>query len=192
MGMLRHVIIEGPDGSGKSGLINRLLKDLPLSLHHRASTSVGGPLADITTWYESDATNLQHPTYGPGGEYGPWIYDRHPLISERIYAMHARDDVPQGKYADADWVTAQLQFMAKHAIMVWCLPPKSHVFSNVNHNSGEQMPGVVNHIGDIYRAYTRGAHRWPGVAVWWDYTHMNYQSFLNDLRQQMQTREAAA
>jgi hypothetical protein len=182
--MFRHIIVEGPDGSGKSGMVDRLLRDLNMTLHHRAATSLGGPLPDITQWHESDMVNLEAAN---ANTYGPWVYDRHPLISERIYSMHARHVPPQGMFANPEWVENQLERMANWCVMVWCLPPKSHVFSNVNKNASEQMPGVVNNIADIYRAYARGASRWPGKAVWWDYTHMSYLPWLNELRQTMRT-----
>jgi hypothetical protein len=181
---IRHVIVEGPDGSGKSGMVDRLVRDMGMTVHPRASTSLGGPISDITKWHEDDILNM---TTLPADAYGPWVYDRHPLISERIYSMHARMTSPQGMFGSHTWVTEQLEKLSSHAVMVWCLPPKSHVFANVNRNASEQMPGVVNNIGDIYRSYSRSASLWKGQSMWWDYTSMNYVTWLNDLRQIMRS-----
>jgi hypothetical protein len=183
---IRHVIVEGPDGSGKSGMVERLARDLPATVHPRASTSRGGPISDITSWHLIDLEQLED-----GRPYGPWVYDRHPLISERRYAQNVRGCSPQGMYANSMWVTEQLKLLAQHAVMVWCLPPRSHVLGNVNRNSGEQMPGVVNGIINLYRVYARGTQDWPGYAVHWDYTvdHERYPVWLANLKNVMRNAE---
>lgn len=75
------VILEGPDGAGKSTLAARLLKGtgLPTLLVRRS-----GPPGDVETlqfqagWIEEQHKGLNV------------IADRHPLISETLYAPHVR------------------------------------------------------------------------------------------------------
>lgn len=184
---IRHVIVEGPDGSGKSGMVERLTRDLSLRVHPRASTSLGGPIADITSWHNIVLEQLETPAYAE--HYGPFVFDRHPLISERRYAHNVRGVAPQGMYANPMWVTEQLARLAPHAVMVWCLPPRSHVLGNVNRNAHEQMPGVVEGIVNLYRVYARGASDWPGYALSWDYTRDSYPTFLSALTNLMRDAE---
>jgi hypothetical protein len=178
---LRHMIVEGPDGSGKSGLVARI-NALGYTTHARASDSKSGPVPDLTTWTLNDLDDLGG-LYG--GARGPWVYDRHPLISERIYAPIARGTSPQGKFADLTWAHTQRKRMARHALLIVCLPPRSHVQGNVRRNASDQMPGVVDNIDAIYNAYRHSEALWPGRTLWWDYTYMDWAQFQHTIRDAM-------
>lgn len=172
---IRHIIVEGPDGSGKDGLIKRFASHFPTHrVHERASTSIGGPVADLETWLEDDMDTIDRD--------GPWIYNRHPLISEPIYAPIARGVEPQGLYAEPDWVAYNLAQMAEHAVMVWCLPPWNVVRHNVLSGDVAHMPGVAAHIRTLYDAYRRGGWVWPGKAFYWDYTCTPIEELVFDIR----------
>lgn len=172
---IRHIIVEGPDGSGKDGLIERFASHFPTHrVHERASTSVGGPVPNLMEWITSDFLTIR--------EGGPWIYNRHPLISEPIYAPIARGVKPQGLFDDPDWVASKLSLMAEHAVMVWCLPPWSHVRHNVLSGDVAHMSGVATHIRSIYTAYRRGGWVWPGKAFYWDYTTTSINHLVFDIR----------
>lgn len=171
---MRHVIVEGPDGSGKDGLIARLLPLMPkFHVHERASTSVGGPVSYLTQWTEDDFATI--------ADSGPWIYNRHPLISELIYAPVVRHEPPQGMFANPDWVDARLTELAKHAVMVWCLPPWSNVRHNVLSGDVAHMPGVAANVRPMYEAYRRASGWWPGTSLYWDYTMTKIEDLMYDL-----------
>lgn len=161
--MLRHLIVEGPDGSGKDGLIHRLAPIYPqFQLHVRASTSRGGPVPYLTQWVTDDIRKM--PTTGP------WIYNRHPLISELIYAPIARHTTPQGSIANPAWVAQMLHEMTTHALVVWCMPPASVVAHNVSQTSVTHMPGVAANIAELYLAYEDARKAWAAPSLAWDYT----------------------
>jgi hypothetical protein len=161
--MQRHIIVEGPDASGKDGLIRRLLPLFPqFKLHERASTSKGGPVPHLTGWVVEDMWKMPHR--------GPWVYNRHPLISEPIYAPIARGVTPQGLFYDDVWVTQQRASLAQQCVVVWCMPPASVVTHNVTETADTHMPGVADNIDALYGAYRALMSEWVGPWFLWDYT----------------------
>lgn len=90
------IIIEGPDGAGKSTLIRSLrLADPTLKLAPRSCTSLAGPLSGdaLITWLKK---------YGAMDGY---IYDRHPCISGPVYDAIMASMVPHERY---DWTKDEL------------------------------------------------------------------------------------
>lgn len=165
MNNLRHIIVEGPDGSGKDTLIRDLLVLFPdHTLHARASTSLGGPVSDLARWVSRDVNtmDIQHPS----------IYNRHPLISELVYHRYRQGD--QAGYRSAEWThaawrNAMRKHASKHAIVVFCQPPAHVVRKTVNQQGRDaHMPGVYDNILDIYTDYA--THLWPGISIRYDYT----------------------
>jgi hypothetical protein len=157
----RHLIIEGCDGSGKTGLVERLTLSLAMPVHARASTSISGPVEDVDAWVAHDVETLF--------EQPPSIYDRHPIISEPIYAPIARNVKPFGMFQSEVWYTARQYVLAQHALLVVCLPPWSDVRRNVYSDPNAHMPGVALNIGRLYTAYKYIGRTWPGTIVWWNY-----------------------
>lgn len=161
----RHVIVEGPDGGGKTGMVARI-NSLGYTTHERASSSIGGPVYNLTAWFTKDINELEGPE---SDTYGPWVYDRHPLISEPIYAPIARHVMPQGRFGFSAWVKAQRQRIMPHMLVVWCIPDVATVQRNVFNNANDQMPGVLENIAQLHAEYMRLAQEWAGPALWWDY-----------------------
>ena len=91
------VIIEGCDGSGKSTLIKRLLKDLDVELQPRVVNQDAEAMVDLQDWVSKD---LQK-------GFGRRLYDRHRLISELIYGPAIRGKMEPG-FDDATWLTTKL------------------------------------------------------------------------------------
>lgn len=162
----RHIIIEGMDGSGKDTLIDRL-QALPFApfgqeyqLHPRASTSLGGPIDNLSDWVEH--TNYRLPTTGP------WMFNRHPLISELIYAPYR--DINRGlsgKFTDKAWVANQQRILADHAVVVFVQPKYSAVETALRPLHWlRHMPGVWSNRQTLYNLYRN--FMWPGVSIRWD------------------------
>ena len=133
------VIIEGPDGAGKTTLINHILRSYPeLRMAPRACTSMGGPLTghDLAYWLRYYGT-----------EFGA-IYDRHPSISGPVYdAVFGRtiDDVT------ADMVRGALHYITENARVIYCRPPRREIVKSVNESA--QMGGVDREIHRIIDTY---------------------------------------
>lgn len=155
------IIVEGPDGSGKSSLIRRLSEDTGLRIHERASDSIQGPIGDMSVWaYRDVTTQLDHHLVE--------IYDRHPLVSQYIYGPIARE------YLEPDMQSATMhlaiRMLAKQCLMIFCLPPVDTVVANTH--AEQQMQGVDENIRRIYHMYCSMRMFWPNPAnlMMYDYT----------------------
>lgn len=161
---MKSLIIEGCDGSGKDTLISELLtKFLPgHRLHERASTSLGGPVSNLADWVMRDAANMT-------GAF-PWIYNRHPLISEPIYAPIRRVNPGlRDDWTSPEWIAEWRRIVGRKTVLVICQPPYAKVVDTIIRQGPDaHMPGVYGNIRRIYMAYNRLV--WPGTTIRYDYT----------------------
>lgn len=160
--MKRHIVVEGMDGTGKTGLITALVQSqlgLTFVLHERASTSLGGPVSELDRWTFTDIDTMATQPRS--------IYDRHPIISEPIYGPICRGRVP-GRFAIGHWVSRMEQQLTHHAVVVWCIPPWLEVERNVT--EGNHMEGVRENARRLYEKYRRTARSWDGTSIMYDYT----------------------
>jgi hypothetical protein len=100
----------------------------------------------------------------------PHIYNRHPLISEPIYAPIRGKDKPLAVGFDNEaWMDAYRRIVASYSVVVICQPPYETVKNTLN-KQGENahMPGVWNHSRCLYDSYK--TLTWPGRTVRYDYT----------------------
>lgn len=170
---MRHVIVEGPDGGGKSRLIERLTEALGLEVGPRASNSTGGPVMNLREWTADNLTRWMTDTTAN-------IYDRYPIISEPIYGPIVRGGCRPG--FTPPWVSTCRLMMYPRCVVVWCLPPMEVVGTNVRDTAECQMPGVVRNISAIYRGYEAVARAWPGLAYRWDYRVSDFATLVIQLK----------
>lgn len=151
----KPVIIEGPDGGGKSTLIGKLLHDEGLALAPKFSRSVEGP-------HEGHIQSALSDMYSP---LGGFVYDRHPAISEPIYGtvVRRKDDYVELSNHLNDWLDTV------HVVM--CLPPFSQVVMNLQEEN--QMAGVAENIPLIYGLYEYLYNLSPSRFFFYDYTEPN-------------------
>lgn len=133
------IIIEGPDGAGKSTLIRRLQDENPeLQLAPRACTSLGGPL-------HGDALLEWLRDYG--AMYG-YIYDRHPCISGAVYGA-VRADPPDASLRGR--LNGLIWEIHENARVIYCRPPRHEIVKAVNDTA--QLEGVSRQIHSIIDTY---------------------------------------
>ena len=156
------IIVEGPDGAGKTTLLQELHGHFPLMEQHpRFCTSTGGPIEKLAEAVFKDAR--VRPTH--------FLYDRHPVISDYVYnaAIPGRNFSPAFLTDSMGRVRTRV---ARHSLVIWCLPPLREVIKNVTEEEGDkQMPGVVDNIERIYDLYRMHRIMWPGRSVIFDYTN---------------------
>lgn len=167
------IIVEGPDGAGKTTLIKRLAKGLNLKISRRVVDRDTRPMTDLRKWVECEGLSRSWTT----------ILDRHRLISEPIYGpIMGRD--PGSDFYDLDWLrNVTDKFHNMQNLLVWCMPPLEVVLSNVCNDPDNQA--VVGHIVDIYHAYVAMCAQYTQSASWqvyYDYTkgEDEYQAVLKE------------
>jgi hypothetical protein len=168
------IILEGPDGAGKTRLAQRLSEDLEIPIEPKVvSSEAQAMVPSLKRWVEDDLRSWPRVA----------LYDRHRLISEPIYGPILRHTMERG-FDDRLWLLHQLQrFRELEPSIVFCLPPPDVVWANVATDPDNWV--VKKHIDKIYWLYQMETSRWPRAWVW-DYTHeltdMNYKSMLTNLR----------
>lgn len=158
--MRKHIIVEGMDGSGKDTLISELLNLFPGHRPHtRASTSLGGPVDDLAMWTAMDVRTM--------GDQAPSIYNRHPLISEPIYApLRTINPGLRPPWDNSLWQLRYRREASRHVVLVVCHPP--YYITSENLDKGEHMPGVSENRLTLYTNYA--TLMWPGPVIRYDYT----------------------
>lgn len=175
----RHVIVEGPDGAGKSTVVKHLSRITDTPVARRISDSIQGVKGkdlqayvdqDMGEWanYASADPQVNRSAYSsfhtPRRSY---IYDRYPLISEPIYGLHVRKS-PQPAFMTMWYRDKWQEFLAHDPLVIWCLPPYDEVAKHVH--PGRDMDGVWSNLLPLYRAYTFAALTFPGTSIMYDYT----------------------
>ncbi|AZS11804.1 polynucleotide kinase [Gordonia phage Nina] len=166
------VLIEGPDGAGKTTLIRHLMEDMPdLRLMDRFCTSKGGPVDDLFPEVRARSSEFSIPAA---------LFDRHPLWSEYIYSHELGRPIAPGFITPT--ARSLTRVMKQQCMVILCMPPLERVQANLGHE--EQMPGVAEHIGRIYEGYAIRGTQYTGRLYWYDYTHApSYRDLLNETRQ---------
>jgi hypothetical protein len=177
----KHVIVEGMDGSGKDTLIAALLlmkakfhDDVPhFALHERASTSLGGPVAQLDDWVEKDISEM------PSNR--PYVYNRHPLISELIYGPVIRGCMP-GKFNNSRWLANNQVAAALDCMVVFCDPGFDTIRANLARTPHGHMPGVMENAARLYDRYREFMSNWPGRAIRYNYNTSKPYKLMRSLR----------
>lgn len=151
------ILLEGPDGGGKTTLLKAMVNRWDLDVMPRFA-STHGPKDDLMRLVYEDQISRGIKKCG--------IYDRHPLISEYIYApITGRGIQPAFLWPSARTMRHQL---AHDVLLILCMPPLDVVEANVR--SSEQMEGVADNIKAIYEQYMLLCITWPGKFMTHDYT----------------------
>lgn len=158
------IIVEGPDGAGKTTLIGQLQERYGLEVAPRVVTKGAEAMTDLKVWVEQNLAG--------GFQYR--IFDRHRLISEYIYGPLLRKKQQPG-FTDLTWSWMQLDKLYRDVqpFIIYCLPPLEVVAENI-YLSGDENKVVLEHIEAMYAAYVHRASldliQNSGRVIIWDYT----------------------
>lgn len=153
---MRHLIVEGPDGGGKTRLVEALLAKFPdWGKGSKASTSMGGPVPNLAAWVNNEFKVMDAATTC-------LVYDRHPVISEPIYGRIVRDN-PKPGFTPSPWLSWANVGMQDRVFVIWCIPHLAQCEKAVAVD--RDMPGVTENIAEIHRAYVRAMTRWNGPGI---------------------------
>ena len=169
------IIVEGPDGAGKTTLCERLCSDFDLAMGERGTKN--RDLIYSTTRNDTwGAVRAELDCKMP-----PLVWDRLGPFSDPIYSRYS---IPSRACAFAvSEIAFFKQFIRQFQIpVIMCLPKKHVVVENVL-GDGHQMEGVEEHIDKIYDEYTNLSRYHYMPFVKYDYTRpLTY----NDVTQRIQ------
>lgn len=135
------IVVEGPDGAGKTTLIRDLCTNFPLTLAPRVVSKDTEAMVDLVEWVEEDNKKLNQGV----------IYDRHRLVSEWIYGPIMRGQ-PEPGFDDPVWLESQLRlFYAKKPLIIYCIPSLETVIHNVTDDAENSR--VFRRIVAIWQGY---------------------------------------
>jgi thymidylate kinase len=160
------IIVEGCDATGKSTLIAALQE------HFRIPAIRSGMRSPSLEDMERYHTSLQNFPL-------PVILDRHPAISDYVYAHCLRGGQTESTIEFA-------QRCREHTFLIYAIPPFEVVEQNILNNP--QMEGVEDSLLHIYEAYKRMAQK-TGYDMLYDYTQPNEKiRIINGINSRLRSR----
>lgn len=115
------IVVEGPDGAGKTTLINTLREATGLEVAPRVVSKDTEAMVDLVKWTEENVRK----------GWQNLIFDRHRLISEPIYGPQLRATPAKG-FDSLEWFYEQMsRFYEAEPITIYCLPPFEQVWANI-------------------------------------------------------------
>lgn len=158
------IVVEGPDGAGKTTLIEFLVEKLEFPVAPRVVSKDAEAMVDLKQWVEDNVR----------GGWQPVIFDRHRLISEPIYGPVLRAQLEDG-FSNTGWFYSQLRaFYACNPTIIYCLPPLGRVWENVKNDPDNRVVADWRTIQIIWGSYFNKAmteYSLKPKATWlYDYT----------------------
>jgi len=136
------LIVEGPDGAGKSTLIGKLQSLTGWPIAARVVSKTTEAMTDLRVWTERNVRL----------GFQELIFDRHRLISDPIYGPIMRMKSERPETYDYRWYSEVVQkFWAAQPLVIICLPPFKVVHKNLMDDPDNKA--VYPYIDRIYRGY---------------------------------------
>ena len=175
------IILEGPDGAGKTTLIKQLAEKYSLPIAPRVvSKDAESMIVSLKAWVEDNVSQGFQAT----------LFDRHRLISEPIYGAVLRKTFEPG-FDSVQWLHAMNTMFYKHCrpMILYCLPPFEVVKANVQNDENNKV--VKEAIRKIYALYTARAAQDAVLsgALIYDYTSTPIDHIFGALEASLNRRE---
>ena len=144
---MRLIVVEGPDSSGKSTLIENLRHSTDRYFWLLKPSGPPGSLESLgKAIYLATllASGLEK------GSFPPLVMDRHPLISDPIYSI----SLGRKNLASGSWERSEAQELLKHQVerIIYCRP---HIATIIGTFKGRQLSGVFENLPVIIEGYDR-------------------------------------
>lgn len=129
------IVVEGMDNTGKTTLVNKLAEEFDLKVV-KSPGPVDQGLENSLKWMQETLENKDLQV----------IYDRYPLISERIYGPIIRKKDILAPY----WDKLVRKFLLREPLLIYCRPPIKDI---LNFGEREQMEGVIERAEELAELY---------------------------------------
>lgn len=157
------IIVEGPDGAGKTTLIAELAHSLSLPISPRVVSSGAEAMFDLKDWVEA---NLD-------AGFQNTLFDRHRLISEPIYSVLLRWEEQQPGFNNLNWLTGcQAKFKKIAPTIIVCLPDLGTCLENFKKDEDNVRLFDDKMYKQLYWMYYHWVAANPNVYVY-DYRYDN-------------------
>lgn len=157
------IIVEGPDGSGKTTLVQHLADIFNLPISPRAVSKDTHALLDLKTYVEQ--------TVNAGWQRK--IYDRFSLISDPIYRLNMGKPVDVDMY-QFEWQHEMFSRLIEEVrpLIIFCMPPWQIVRANIeNDPDNVAIMGVIDRVYADYTVASAGCKVFMRHDVYiYDYT----------------------
>lgn len=159
---MSRIIIEGPDGSGKTSLLGKLIERFPdLPIYPKLVDSVS--YTNPNTLFDRACKSIRDT------QEGITFFDRHPFISEFVYGPQVRGELPTSVWSSSR-ARDVVRRMSDTSLVIWCRPSNERLTSSVTR--AEQMNGVTARIHHIAASYDAVRALWPGSrTLVYDFDH---------------------
>lgn len=159
------IVVEGPDGAGKTRLILRLQERLSCQVAPRVVAKDTTSEINLQGWVEKDTAEWPKRL----------IYDRHRLLSEPIYGPIIRGHLRDG-FDTEKWFQRQLlKLVGPHGpIIIYCMPPLVEVLNNLDgDDDNKAVVAEGERIYWLYHAQRAFVDAGLNPSLTWDYTIHN-------------------
>lgn len=157
------IIVEGPDGAGKTTLVEKLEEQLGITREPRAVSAGAKKLVPISDWIETEIDK----------GFGLRLYDRFALISSPMY-ISLPDRTFSEQMLDLGWLQDQYRHLRKvNPVIIVCLPPFEEVRKNLRKSEEAHYDSLVDHWETVYWNYHNWLAEHMGLStslVHYDYT----------------------
>jgi hypothetical protein len=172
------IIVEGPDGAGKTSLAFKIQEFTGFPIAPRLVSS-GAQIMDKDAYHDAVKVRffndiVQHAV----------IFDRLEVVSSPCYSM-LKDPTWEYWSGQQRWVQECLSnIKTSNSIVIACMPPLEVVRANVKKDETSQV--VRKHIDGIYYAYENWFSMWKminpsGHLIHWDYTQYTTAGMMEQL-----------
>jgi hypothetical protein len=168
------IIVEGPDGAGKSTLVAEIENDWGITKEPKQTSAQAVSLEPPGHWIEQQLAK----------GFGMRLYDRFALISSPCYTM-LENRTMVWPLTDPAWMKIQHWRLQRiDPLIIWCLPPLEVVQDNLRRED-DSGRGLLDHIEEIYLAYVASYGMMSAGTtsqIVWDYTQPDLPHLSNLLR----------
>jgi hypothetical protein len=169
------IILEGPDGAGKTQLAERLSKDLNIPIEPKVVDGNMKAEVDLIKWAYDQISGWPRAV----------IYDRFSTISEPIYGPIFKGRIREEFQLKASLSMVEQMFTEMDPIIVWCLPSLATVLNNVNTDPSNVV--VRDKQEGVYWAYHWNACRFS-CDLLWNYEIDDYNKLLLLIKAELELR----
>lgn len=169
------IVVEGPDGGGKSTLCQWLCDRFGLKMGERGVKDRD----QIWRTTRQDTWNAMMAELKCDAP--PLVWDRLGPISDPIYSQRG---IPENRPCAFHFNELRVfhSFIREVGLLILCLPPKHVVMANVENS--HQLPNVARQSDSIYRAYMHDV----APHITYDYTRDHGQQLLHHVNRYLVRR----